>query len=73
MKEASLSKPILGNYLDELQTEGMIKRDVNDRRIEYVLTDKGKGSEQLRRESLATAFEVTKGLIQDHPTAKGIF
>ena len=63
LKDAvKLSPPVLSKYLKKLLDERMITRRVNDRRIEYVITEKGKDEERQRRESLTTALQMVKRL-----------
>jgi len=73
LKEVGLSKPILSKYLHELEKEGQIARQVKGRRIEYILTDRGKRLEELRKEAVATAFHAIRELVRDYPAARSLF
>jgi predicted transcriptional regulator len=70
--EAQLSNPVLSKYLRTLVEEGIIERQFAGARREFVLTDKGKGQEQLLREYVAKAFQVVKDLSSDYPAADAL-
>lgn len=70
------SRPVLSDYLKQLRDDGVVTQRINvvdgKRRIEYVLTPKGKGEEKMLRDSLASGFQVIKGLSSNDPSAKAI-
>jgi DNA-binding transcriptional ArsR family regulator len=63
--EVHLSRPVLSAHLRTLESEGIIARHGKGRRIEYELTEKGKGLEKLRRESIINGFQIFKQLALD--------
>ena len=70
-KEVGLTPPALTKHLDELVGEGLVTRDSRGpRRVVFILTDKGKGEEQLVRDSVAKTFQLVKDLSSDYPAAK---
>jgi DNA-binding MarR family transcriptional regulator len=70
-KEVGLTAPALTKHLEELVGEGLVTRDSRGpRRVVFILTDKGKGEEQLVRESIAKTFQLVKDLSSDYPEAK---
>jgi DNA-binding transcriptional ArsR family regulator len=68
--EFHLSRPILSGHLRALQEEGLLRRRVNGRRIEYELTRKGNDQEQLRKESIAGTIEIMKLLVSEPSASK---
>lgn len=73
LKTVGLSRPILTKYLRQLESEGTISRKISGRRIEYQLTGKGRGAEELRRQSIGSAFDVMKQIIGDYEGTKALF
>jgi len=70
--KVELSPPVLTNHLKELEKKGVIARQVEGRRVKYVLTNKGKSQEQIRRETVAKSFDVIGKLARDHSSAKSL-
>lgn len=70
------SRPVLSDYLKQLAKDGIIEQQTKgigrERRIEYVLTDKGKGQEQIVRDLVARGFQAIKDLSSENPAAKGL-
>lgn len=71
-QETGLSKPVLGKYLAEFIDDKMIKRDLNGKRIEYLLTAKGKTLEQQWREGMAEALGMLRPLIKNYEAVKSL-
>ncbi len=71
-RKVELSRPVLSIYMKELEKAGEVARQIKGRRIEYVLTDKGKGQERMRRESIAKAFQVVGQLTRNYSSAKSM-
>jgi DNA-binding HxlR family transcriptional regulator len=75
-RKVGLSRPVLSDYLREMRNDGIITQQINatteKRRIEYVLTPKGKGEERMLRDSLASGFQLLKSLSSKDPSAKAI-
>ncbi|MFI5449664.1 MAG: winged helix-turn-helix domain-containing protein [Candidatus Bathyarchaeia archaeon] len=67
-----LSPPILSNYLRKLKEGGIITRAVKGRRIEYLLTEKGKTQRQIQRESFAQAIGMLGQLSKDNELTKNL-
>jgi DNA-binding MarR family transcriptional regulator len=70
-REVGLTAPALTKHLEDLVGEGLVTRDIRGpRRVVFILTDKGKGEEQLVRDSVAKTFQLVKDLSSDYPAAK---
>jgi DNA-binding MarR family transcriptional regulator len=71
-ERVGLSRPILSKNLRELEKQGIIERRIRERRIEYDLTEKGRGAEELRKRYISDGFQLMKQLTGDFETAKTI-
>lgn len=65
-----LSKPVLSDYLRELTQEQIVTQEIQDRRVVYVLTQRGKAVELLGTRLVSTGLRAAGSIVPDPKSAE---